>query len=195
VWFGKVDFEPIATRYGVHTEQITRSAHAGAESLWRPFSPDERAILAESVRDWYRAFVRRVAEGRGMRETEVHAIAQGRVWTGDRAQELGLVDRLGGFGSALQRARELGGLPDSAGYTTSPTRPSTLLDYVLQGTPLGTDLDEAPRVAATTDGGLGDAIRTLAPEALAAVRVAYLMRAMESSEPVALMPMSITPGL
>ena len=191
VWFGKVDFEPIATRYGVHTEQITRSAHAGAESLWRPFTPDERAILAESVRDWYRAFIDRVAEGRGMRRSEVHAVAQGRVWSGDHAQEIGLVDRLGGFGSALQRAREAGGLPDSAGYTTTPSRPSGLLDYVLQGTPFGTDTLETPSAAVVGDGGLGDVLRTLSPETLSAIRIGYLMRAMESSEPMALMPMSV----
>jgi protease-4 len=196
VWFGKVDFEPIATRYGVHTEQISRSAHAGAESLWRPFSPDERVVLAQSVRDWYRSFIDRVAEGRGMRRSEVHAIAQGRVWTGDHAQEIGLVDRLGGFGSALQRARELGGLPDSAGFTTTPTRPSGLLDYVLQGTPFGTDLDETPHATATaTDGGLADVLHTLTPEVLSALRIGYLMRAMESSEPLALMPMTVDVGM
>jgi protease-4 len=195
VWFGKVDFEPIATRYGVHTEQITRSAHAGAESLWRPFTPDERAILAESVRDWYRAFIDRVAEGRGMRRSEVHAVAQGRVWSGDHAQEIGLVDRLGGFGSALQRAREAGGLPDSAGYTTTPSRPSGLLDYVLQGTPFGTDTLETPSAAVAGDGGLGEVLRTLSPETLSAIRIGYLMRAMESSEPMALMPMSVDIGM
>jgi protease-4 len=201
VWFGKVDFEPIATRYGVHTEQISRSAHAGAESLWRPFTPDERMVLAQSVRDWYRAFVDRVAEGRGMRRSEVHAIAQGRVWSGDHAQEIGLVDRLGGFGSALQRARELGGLPDSAGFTTAPTRPSGLLDYVLQGTPFGTESlgdaasgSETPHAAAM-DGGLADVLHTLTPEVLAALRIGYLMRAMESSEPLALMPMTIDVGM
>ncbi len=194
VWFGKVDFEPIATRYGVHTEQISRSAHAGAESLWRPFTPDERAILAESVRDWYRAFLARVSEGRGMTLTEVHAVAQGRVWTGDHAQEIGLVDRLGGFGSALQRARELGGLPDSAGFTTTPSRPSGLLDYVLAGTPLGTDTTETGS-ATTSDGGLGDVLRTLSPEVLSAIRFGYLMRAMESAEPMALMPMTIEAGM
>lgn len=194
VWFGKVDFEPIATRYGVHTEQISRSAHAGAESLWRPFTPDERAILAESVRDWYRAFIDRVAEGRGMRATEVHAIAQGRVWTGDHAQEIGLVDRLGGFGSALQRARELGGLPDTAGYTTTPSRPSGLLDYVLAGTPLGTDTTGTPSAIAS-DAGLGDILRTLSPEMLSAIRIGYLMRAMQSSEPLALMPMTVDVGM
>ncbi len=193
VWFGKVDFEPLATRYGVTTEQISRSAHAGAESLWRPFTPDERAILAQSVRDWYRAFLARVAEGRGMRLTEVHEIAQGRVWTGDRAQALGLVDRLGGFGSALARARELGGLPDEAGFSTSPTRPSGLLDYVLAGTPLGTDTTETARLSA--DGGAGEVLSTLAPEILEVARVAYLMRALESSEPLALMPMRMQVGM
>jgi protease IV len=195
VWFGKVDFEPIATRYGVTTEQISRSAHAGAESLWRPFTPDERSILAQSVRDWYRAFLHRVAEGRGMRETEVHAIAQGHIWTGDHAQELGLVDRLGGFGSALARARELGGLPDDARYSTAPTRPSGLLDYVLAGTPLGTDTTEAGGAIGGADGGAGEVLSAIAPEILQVARLAYLMRALESSEPMALMPMQMDIGM
>jgi ClpP class serine protease len=52
------------------------------------------------------------------------------VYTGDRALSLGLIDRLGGFGGALARARELGHLADDAPITIVPQRPETLLDYV-----------------------------------------------------------------
>ena len=187
VWFGKVDFEPIATRFGVEIEELRRGAHAGAESLFRPFSPEERAMLAGKVRQWYRAFLRRVSEARGMRMTEVHAVAQGRVWTGDRALELGLVDRLGGFYSALVRARGLAGLPDDAPIEVQPSRPSSILDYVLTGVGVADEGLGAPQVSGA-EASLADVLRTLSPEVLSLLRTAYLMRAMENGEPVALLP-------
>jgi len=52
------------------------------------------------------------------------------VYSGDAAREVGLVDQLGGFGSALARARELAGLDADAGVVVLPKRPSRLLDYV-----------------------------------------------------------------
>lgn len=180
VWFGKVDFQPLAERFGVHTEFLTRGRHAGAESLFRPFTSEERAVLADAIRHWYRAFLRRVAEGRSMRVTELDAIARGRVWTGDRALELGLVDRLGGFYSALVRARQLGRLPADADFEVRPSRPDSLLDYVLGDTPLG---------AASADGArsadAGEVIGTLAPEIVSALRMVWLIRTAQSSAPLA----------
>lgn len=72
----------------------------------------------------------------------IHAVAQGRVWSGDAALRHGLVDRLGGYGAALARARELAGLDADAEVVTVPSRPSNLLDYVLgsgSGAAAGTD--------------------------------------------------------
>lgn len=131
IFFGKVDVVPLAERAGIAVEQFSRGQRAGATSLYRPFSADERAELADQIRIWYRLFLRRVAAGRGMTVAEVDAVARGRVFTGDRAQRLGLVDRLGGFASALARARELAHLPADAPVTITPGRPSSLLDYVL----------------------------------------------------------------
>ncbi len=191
VWFGKVDFEPLAERFGVHTEILSRGRHAGAESLWRPFTPEERAVLARLVRQWYRDFLRRVASGRDMRVTEVDALARGRIYTGDRALDVGLVDRLGGFHSALQRARQLGGLPDDAGWEVAPSRPSSLLDYVLgevglaSGGAADTDL-ERPSAGGGAD--LGALLETLSPEARDALRATWTLRALESDRPVALLP-------
>lgn len=206
VWFGKVDFEPLATRLGAHTEQLTRGAHGGAESLFRPFTADERSVLADAVRHWYRSFLERVSEGRNMPMTEVHALAQGRVYTGDHALAIGLVDHLGGFTSALERARELGHLPDDAGYQLSPSRPSSLLDYVLGGTGLArasesSGLDAAaeaelrepasldPSQAAMRE--LGQTFNALSPELRRVFRAVYVMRAMGSAEPMALMPYTV----
>ena len=203
VWFGKVDFEPLATRLGAHTEQLTRGAHGGAESLFRPFTADERSVLADAVRHWYRTFLERVASGRNMPMTEVHALAQGRVYTGDHALSIGLVDHLGGFTSVLERARELGHLPDDAGYQLSPTRPASLLDYVLSGSGLAhaaesNGLDAAAeaelRAPASSDPSqaamqeLGQTFGALSPELRRVMRAVYVMRAMGSAEPMALMP-------
>jgi protease-4 len=207
VWFGKVDFEPLATRYGVTTEQLRRGRHGGAESLFRPFTGEERALLADAVRSWYRTFLRRVAEGRGMRMSEVHALAQGRVYTGDGALEAGLVDRLGGFASALERARQRAGLPRDTGFEIRPSRPATLIDYVLSGTGLAraqladgldaaaeAELDPQPSLGRDARGAmdeLGRALGALSPEGRRLLRVVYLMRAVQSGEPMALLPFSV----
>jgi len=130
VFFVKVDVAGLAERIDVGLQTFGRGRHQGLDSLWRPFTPEERAIAADKVRIWYRMFLSRIEQGRGMPVAEVDPIARGQVYTGDRALSLGLVDRLGGFGGALARARELGDLPADAPITVVPRRPETLLDYV-----------------------------------------------------------------
>jgi len=131
IFYGKVDIEPLAKHFGVNIETEKRGSHAGADSLFRPFTDADRALLVEKLRSWYRQFLERVAEGRKLPIEKVDALARGRVYSGDTAHTLGLVDSLGGFGSALARARELAKLPIDAEIVVRPERPSTLLDYVL----------------------------------------------------------------
>jgi protease-4 len=133
VFYGKIDVASLFERYGVHVEHERRGQHAGADSLFRPFSDEERAALTEKVRIWYRQFVERVAEGRRMPIEKVDALARGHVYSGDAALENGLVDQLGGFGAALARARELAHLGPEAEVIVLPERPSSLLDYVTGG--------------------------------------------------------------
>ncbi len=131
VLFGKVDFAPLAEHLGVGIEQEGRGAHAGAESLFRPFSEEEREGIQAQIEHFYQLFLSRVAEGRGMTVEAVHAVAQGRIWTGDAAQRLGLVDSLGGLLSAVHEARRRGGLDADAPMVVAPHRPSSLLEYVV----------------------------------------------------------------
>ena len=58
----------------------------------------------------YQTFTRKVATGRGLSPEEVDRIGRGRVWTGEQAKELGLVDQLGGMNTALQLAKEAAGI-------------------------------------------------------------------------------------
>src|SRR5690606_27038267 len=150
-------------------------------------------VLSEAVRHWYREFLRRVAAGRGMSLTEVHALAQGRVWTGDRALDIGLVDHLGGFSSALVRARQLAGLPEDAPFEVRPPRPSSLRDSVrgevnvLGGAEASDDGLSEPS-AGSDPTGLSTALSSLAPEVLSALRFAVLMRTAGANTPMALWP-------
>ncbi len=130
IFYGKVDIAPLAERFGVGITSDQRGAHAGADSIYRPFSDEERASLVTKLRIWYRQFLDRVAEGRKMPLEQVDLLARGHVYSGDAALANGLVDSLGGFGSALARARELGKLGPNAEVVIVPRRPSTLLDFV-----------------------------------------------------------------
>ncbi len=73
-------------------------------------SPAEGKIIQAGVEEFYEIFLKRVADGRDMSRDEVHAIAQGRVWTGEKALEIRLVDAMGGLDDALTTAANLAGL-------------------------------------------------------------------------------------
>lgn len=70
----------------------------------------EGKIIQESVEEFYDLFLRRVAEGRNMKKEAIHKVAQGRVWTGEKALELGLVDEIGDLEQAMILAAEEAGL-------------------------------------------------------------------------------------
>jgi protease-4 len=70
------------------------------------------ALAQKSVDKIYEDFLDRVSVGRSLERDAVHAIAQGRVWTGSRALELGLVDRLGGLDTAIDLAAQKAGIED-----------------------------------------------------------------------------------
>lgn len=85
-----------------------------AYSSDRAFTPAERASFAAMIDRMYADFIGLVAEGRDMTPEQVRAIAGGRVWTGQQALEIGLVDHLGGFDVAVARARALAGIAEDA---------------------------------------------------------------------------------
>lgn len=78
------------------------------------FNQQERAAFAGFIDRAYADFIGLVAEGRHMTRDQAHAVAHGRVWTGQQALERHLVDRLGGFSTAIERARTLAGIDANA---------------------------------------------------------------------------------
>ncbi len=179
IFFGKGDFSPLAERLGVHVEPLGRGRRAGAESLWRPFTADERSVLADKIRLWYRLFLRRVAAGRELPVERIHELGQGRIWSGDAAQSLGLVDHLGGFAAALARARRLAHLPADSDVVMAPGRPSTLLEYLLGSV--------TPDASAPAD---AEAAASIAPALVQGAEMAVSMGG-DGTVPMALMPATI----
>jgi protease-4 len=91
---------------GINAEQVTTNKNSVDYSIFEPMTSEQRAFIKEGVVDIYELFTNRVATGRGMTQEAVHEIAQGRVWTGADALNIGLVDELGGLDVALQHAAQ-----------------------------------------------------------------------------------------
>lgn len=113
---GKLIIGPAFDHYlSTNTETLTvGSPMVEMFTTERPFNQAERAVFSGFIDRAYTQFLALVAEGREMNVDQVRAIAGGRVWTGQQAREIGLVDHLGGFHVAIQRARALAGIEDDA---------------------------------------------------------------------------------
>jgi protease-4 len=108
-----VSAEGLLTRLGVGVEQVTRGPLAGAQTPYLDWTEVERAHVEDGVEFYYQQFLRVVSKGRDMPVERVHAVAQGRIWSGAQARTHGLVDELGGFIEAIRRAKQEAGLdPD-----------------------------------------------------------------------------------
>ncbi len=97
---------------GINAEQVATNKNTVSYSFFEPLNEEQRAFIKEGIVDIYELFTSRVAEGRNMKQDDVKAIAQGRVWTGVDALNNGLVDELGGLDLALQRAQEAANIED-----------------------------------------------------------------------------------
>jgi protease-4 len=80
----------------------------------RPLNDEEGALIQAYVEKGYDLFISRCSEGRSKTKEEIDSIGQGRVWTGNQALKLGLVDAIGGIDSAIQSAAELAEVTDYA---------------------------------------------------------------------------------
>ncbi len=85
--------------------------YADSFSSSKEFTPAQRAAFAAWMDHIYDGFVSRVAAGRKLPEARVREIAKGHVWTGAQAKQLGLVDQIGGFYDAVDRAKALAKIP------------------------------------------------------------------------------------
>jgi protease-4 len=111
VFGGKFALGEALGRFGVDVKDIhVGGDYADAYATSEGFTPDQRARFSAWMDRIYGGFITRVAEGRKLSPDRVREIAKGRVWTGVQARDLGLVDQLGGFYDAVDKAKSLAGI-------------------------------------------------------------------------------------
>jgi protease-4 len=97
---------------GVHTDGVGTTPYAGSMRADRPLDPGTERIVTSVIEDIYEDFIGLVANGRELPESTVREIAEGKVWSGRDALEIGLVDQLGDLNDAVEAAAQLAEVSD-----------------------------------------------------------------------------------
>ena len=128
VFGGKLALEDTFAKVGFNIESITIGGeYAGVYSPDTPFTNYQQEAYRGQLEDIYEDFTSRVAKGRNMSIERVNEIAKGRVWTGEQAKDIGLVDELGGISKAISIAKELADIDEDTKVRLKrfPRTPST----------------------------------------------------------------------
>ena len=111
VFGGKLVVGPALARFGVDMRQVSVGGdYAGSGGSGADFTPRQQQAFSAAIDKVYDGFIDRVATGRHLTPARVREIARGRVWTGAQAKDLGLVDEVGGFYEAVDKAKALAGI-------------------------------------------------------------------------------------
>lgn len=98
------------SKLGITMDVVKTNKNSDMPSFTRRMTDFERELMQENVENIYDVFLDRVADGRRMEKSDIDEIGQGRVWTGENALEIGLVDELGGLDKAIKLAAEMADL-------------------------------------------------------------------------------------
>ncbi len=181
IFYGKADLSGLLSKLGVDVTVVKKGGDRVDMDSWhRPYTPEEIAFLEKQIEHFYNIFLSRVSDGRGMTKKEVDAIGRGRVWSGVRAKDIGLVDRIGGLTTAIDRARTLGKVPawvPVVDITPGPGLFEKIVGQFVGAQQKGSASDLAAMVASAA--GLDD----LYPLAM------FMLR--EEETPIALLPLSL----
>lgn len=128
---GKIAPGNALAKVGVSTFPRGRGKRATILASFSPWNEEEKQVIQKSMEEVYAVFTGRVADGRKLPIEKVRELAQGRVWTGTKAKELGLVDEIGGLDVAIAKAQELGKVSAETDLEIYP--PSPTLRDVVQG--------------------------------------------------------------
>jgi protease-4 len=104
------DLRALYQKIGIASEVIKSGPYKDILSTFRALTQEERALLQQVIDDTYAQFIKAIAAGRNLPEEKIREFADGRIFTGQKAKEYGLVDELGGFERAVELAAELGGI-------------------------------------------------------------------------------------
>lgn len=115
--------ELLNDKIGITTDVVKTNKNSDLLTMTRPMTDYERTMMQSMIETGYDTFISHVAEGRNMTKEQVDEIGQGRVWSGENAKKIGLVDEFGGLQDAIKLAAEMEGLEE---YRTIslPTQPN-----------------------------------------------------------------------
>lgn len=99
-------------KVGLNVETVKTNKHSDLMTGTRSMDDEEKSMIQKEIEKEYDLFLTRCSEGRGIEKSVIDSYAQGRVWTGEEAKEIGLVDELGGLEKALEIAAERSGISD-----------------------------------------------------------------------------------
>ncbi len=154
------EFSEVTRKIGVGVETVGSNKHSDMFSLVRPFDKEEMQYMQASVEDIYERFVNLVASSRGMDPARVDEIAQGRVWTGADALEIGLVDEIGTLEDAITYAASLADFYSSDEYrVVGYPQPLTFIEEFMNS--IGQGADEPSILSGTPFEAFGDAVSGL----------------------------------
>lgn len=138
VVFGKFYLRGLYDKLGVTKDIVKKGEHADLYSDYVPFDDEERALIRKQMESVYDAFTRKAAQGRAKSQSEIDAIGQGRVWTGEQALSNGLINQLGGLSDAIREARKLAKLSDkdSVGLEIYPSKEEGFSDILYADAPV-----------------------------------------------------------
>ncbi|HSF33306.1 MAG TPA: signal peptide peptidase SppA [Candidatus Tectomicrobia bacterium] len=126
---GKINWRGLFEKVRVHREIVGRGATAAMPSTFESYSDHEWELLRRWMEEIYQRFKARVAAGRGRSLEAIEEVARGRVWTGRQALGLGLIDEIGDFETAVDRAKELAEIPLDADVPVMIMRPTTTVPW------------------------------------------------------------------
>ncbi len=104
--------ELLNDKLGITTDVVKTNKNSDLLTMTRPMTDYEQKMLQITIEEGYETFISHVAEGRRMTLTQVDSIGQGRVWSGENAKEIGLIDDFGGLKDAIALAAEIEGLDE-----------------------------------------------------------------------------------
>lgn len=125
--------ELLNDKLGVTTDVVKTNKNSDLLTLTRPMTETEKTLMQRSIEEGYQTFITHVAEGRRMTVAQVDSIGQGRVWSGENAKQIGLVDEFGGLKDAITLAAEIEGL-ENYRTVSLPALPDPFQEIFKMGT-------------------------------------------------------------
>lgn len=179
---GKFALEGLFGKVGITTDVISRGKNSGVLSTTSGFTDSERAAMQRLLNDIYDQFTTKAAQGRKMEKDKLEKLARGRVYTGNAAVKLGLVDELGSLEDAIAFAIKQAGLkPDEKIERLNLPKPVSPLESLLG--PLDPNAD-----ARLADPAVRRVLHGLSPELERNFQVLHLLQSMSRERVMTVMP-------